>query len=257
VIHVDAFELQDVATGRFFTIRPLHGPGPSRYIPHWTDELSGTDAFSRSKEVDLERLLADFDGVPEPDRLLWHVRIPAIMSFDWSPDDGFRRWRNVDPGVYEMVVRKVRRQACECCGANPYRFDWKPRRPIQEVEDGTWRCEKHVGRNPCAIEGCGKTRASRRPRSDYYLCGAHWKMVPHRLKLVYQRLWRLAKANARRRIGDEQGFTEQLNDRYWRNWRRIIDQTRLAVHPPALEAEVVSSGPPPAALLKELERIGL
>lgn len=256
MIHIDAFELQDIATGRFFATRYLGCLGPSRYAPSWLEDMPRDG--SQTKEQSLERLLADFEGKPDVDRNLWHVRIPVIMVFDWSEADGRRRWKSADPGFYEMFVRKVRRPACECCGANPYRFDMKPRRALHEVADGTWRCEKHVGRNPCAIEGCGKTRANRHPSSDDHLCGTHWKMTPYRFKAIYRRIWREAKRNVRKHIGDRQGFTEQLNARYWRNWHRVIRETRLAVHSPATAADILpSSGPPPAALVAELTRLGL
>lgn len=255
MIHVDAFEVQDVATGRFFVMQYLREPGPSRYGPDWIEDINRLDQWHKEAEIDrfLEHACR---GQPDPERILWAVRIPAIFSYfyggnymgRWTPAEGAE--------ITEMVVRKVRRPCCECCGANPHGRD-RPRRGLQQVADGTWRCEKHVGRNPCAIEGCGKTRASKHPASDSHLCGPHWKMAPHPLKLVYRRLWRLAKRNVRRRIGDEQGWTENLSSRYWRNWYRLVEGARLAVNPPAIEAEVVSSGPPPAALLKELERIGL
>jgi hypothetical protein len=260
VIHVDAFVIQDVATGRFLTLAYRGGAGPSRYWPTWVEDMNDASLSFygvETSEARVDSLLEDFDGNPDPGRTLWSVRIPVSVSHEWSAEHDMRRWRAADPIFYEMIVRKARRPCCECCGGNPWGYG--PRRrwvKIQEVDDGTWRCEKHLGRNPCAIEGCGKTRANRRPSSDDHLCGAHWKFTPQVRKLIYRKLWRLAKKNARKGIGDRQGFTPELNARYWRNWHRLIQETRLAVHPPALEIQP-SSGPPPAALLAELERIGL
>lgn len=100
---------------------------------------------------------------------------------------------------------------CACCGKHPHQAN------LALVEPGPpkqWRCEQHIGRNPCAIEGCGRTREGNRPALTSWLCGAHWRRVSARSKLVYKRIWRLQKKSG--------GWTDILNHRYWRIWGAII-----------------------------------
>lgn len=258
MILVDAFDVQDLATRRFFATRFIGfarggGHGPSRYEPLWHD--SPFDCGLWQKRADIERMLeTNFEGKPDQDRAIWAIRIPSLMFYGYEN----RGWGPVaEAKIDSMFVRIERAPCCGCCGANPWGRD-RPQRPVIEAAPDVWRCEKHIGRNPCAIEGCGKTRACNYYASDNYLCGAHWKRVPYALKAIYRRHWRIAKANRRRLIGDEQGFTDPLTERYWRNWYRLVRETRLIVHPPAVEVEVLpSSGPPPTAMLRELERMGL
>jgi hypothetical protein len=99
---------------------------------------------------------------------------------------------------------------CACCGKHALKTT------LKEVSSGPprqWRCDRHVGRNPCLIEGCGRTSAGKRPQLGTYICGTHWKLVPRKMKLVYSRIWRLQKKSG--------GWTDQLVVRYWRTWERI------------------------------------
>lgn len=63
--------------------------------------------------------------------------------------------------------------ACQCCGER-YRV----------TGNGTEaRCAKHVGRNPCAVEGCKRTRSAApwhegfAYRNNVYLCGEHYRLA--------------------------------------------------------------------------------
>jgi hypothetical protein len=251
VIHIDAWEVQNVETGLFFTTQfigrefPERMSGPCRYRPLWFADPFKGNGWQRRK--DLERMLeASFEGKPDPDRLLWAIRMPSLMLYGY----GHRGWEPTAQATFEdMVVRLVRCPACECCGANPWGRD-RTRRPVTRVADGTWRCERHVGRNPCIAEGCGKTRAGKRPSSNNAICGFHWKMVRPRLKRIDRALWKRHK-----KLG---GWTDRLTDIYWRNWERIIADVRAKISGNPAEIEIIAeSGPPPAALLSELQRLGL
>lgn len=85
-----------------------------------------------------------------------------------------------------------------------------------------YRCAKHVGRNPCAIEGCARTtKASHGYSSDDWLCGAHWRahVPPHSaLRRTYRRFFKLAKKR-----GD---WDDALKARFWRFWRGLIERAR-------------------------------
>lgn len=102
---------------------------------------------------------------------------------------------------------------CNCCGA------------VEGVSvvagpPTQGRCEQHVGRNPCAIEGCRRTREGTRPALDSWLCGAHWRQVSRQSKRVYARIWRLQKKSG--------GWTDLLRQRHWRVWGAIVLEARRA-----------------------------
>lgn len=97
---------------------------------------------------------------------------------------------------------------CACCGRTRFRAT------LIKVDHNQWRCDRHVGRNPCVVEGCGRTRDGSRPRLDIWICGRHWKLVPRRLRDVHKRLWRLQRKSG--------GWTTTLNARYWRIWPRLV-----------------------------------
>jgi hypothetical protein len=89
-------------------------------------------------------------------------------------------------------------------------------------EEGGYRCEKHKDRNPCAIEGCKRTRATGSVglASDQYLCGEHWrKYVPPR-----SRLRRLYHAHFRR--GKREGWTMKRHRQFHRFWDFLIRVAR-------------------------------
>lgn len=248
MIHINAFDVQDVETGGFLTTRCIRsGPPwntPTRYEPVW--DLDPFQSRSLLGEDNLERMLReDFQGTPDPDGVLWAIKLPSILiSTRWPI-----RWEGTcDAVVSDRFVRKVRTPACECCGGNPWGRD-RPRRTVQKVADGTWRCEKHIGRNPCFVEGCGKTRAAKRPSSEDCICGAHWRLVPLRLKQRDRRIWKHVRRH---------GWDDALARRYWRNWECIVRRTRAIINPPKMDiGTLVTAGPPPATLIAELEKLGL
>lgn len=78
-------------------------------------------------------------------------------------------------------------------------------------------------RNPCAIEGCTRTRAapSSGELADHqYLCGTHWRRyVPprSRRRQAYLAFWRKA---------EKEGWHEDLRKRYWRFWDALVASAR-------------------------------
>lgn len=89
------------------------------------------------------------------------------------------------------------------------------------------RCEKHQGRNPCAIEGCKRTRAAPQRedgghylRDDQWLCHDHWRRyVPprSRMRRAYHAHFRRAK---------RQGWTDANRIAFWRFWDQLVRLAR-------------------------------
>jgi hypothetical protein len=85
---------------------------------------------------------------------------------------------------------------CACCGDVAFR-DLTCVRADADPTLREYRCRKHRDRNPCAIEGCTRTRAANGDyANDRTLCSEHWRrFVPPRSKLrrAYHAHWRRAK----------------------------------------------------------------
>lgn len=111
---------------------------------------------------------------------------------------------------------------CGCCGAA---FVPSEAASITSWKNGTTRCDRHHGRNPCAIEGCRRTRVA--PGSaegdhadDQWLCDDHWRrFVPPRSarRRAYHGFFRRAKRH---------GWTPDLRERFWRFWDQLVHQAR-------------------------------
>lgn len=156
------------------------------------------------------------------------------------------------------LLKKVHAPACGCCGKiergcvdAAWQITLHSFRLGRLDNESYWRCEKHVGRNPCCIEGCGKTFAHK-PGEDYgwtIMCGRHWRQAPKWMRDAVARVKRLAK---------RRGWSEALCNRHHRLWERCHRAIREGLaNPPAEIVSGPSSGPPPAALIGELERLGL
>lgn len=89
------------------------------------------------------------------------------------------------------------------------------------------RCTKHQDRNPCAAEGCQRTRkANGELRDDASLCGEHWRaFVPpgSTTRRAFNRLARLAKKMGYKRTDR---WPDELEDRWWSLWRGVIRRVR-------------------------------
>lgn len=89
------------------------------------------------------------------------------------------------------------------------------------------RCTKHQDRNPCAAEGCRRTRAAHgQLRDDASLCGEHWRaFVPpgSPTRRAFNRLAALAKRLGYKRTDR---WPDELEDRWWRLWRGVMRRVR-------------------------------
>lgn len=122
-----------------------------------------------------------------------------------------------------------------CCGAvvnceSSVRLADRQRFPLTHVADvhgkPVWRCDRHVGRNPCCIEGCGRTFAHKgdtdgRGAEDYswrVMCGRCWRKAPKFMRDAVARV---------RRDARRQGWTDRNHaphGRLWERCRRAIEQ---------------------------------
>lgn len=125
--------------------------------------------------------------------------------------------------------------ACRCCGIELLYCKGEER---PEHEDQ--RCEQHIGRNPCALEGCQRTRDAPEAgpgkfhyANDQHVCGEHWRrFVPpkSRLRRAYNAYWRQAKKhgwNYRGRLGRH----PRLDWRFNRFWAALIMMMRRKADP--------------------------
>lgn len=174
-----------------------------------------------------------------PDR--WHVRNPATglyldvyyapnppgvlpyggMANRWLEDpDACTSWGKAGAMTRaerimlddeDITLEIVRANGCACCGA-VY--------GASRIR-GAYRCEKHRDRNPCAIEGCKRTTASKGYLgSDQWLCAEHWRRfcpARSRKRRLYHAYFRKAK---------RYGWTEDLRGRFFRFWDRLIADAR-------------------------------
>lgn len=123
------------------------------------------------------------------------------------------------------VPAKARR--CGCCGSPDASIVVEETFAAYPV----YRCERHVGRNPCCIPGCGRTfahnteNADGRGAEDYswiIICGRHWRLVPRYMRDIVSRV---------RRDARRQGWTQRNRRRHGRLWERcrraILEGQRL------------------------------
>lgn len=90
------------------------------------------------------------------------------------------------------------------------------------------RCTKHQDRNPCAAEGCRRTRkaVNGQLHDDWSLCGEHWRaFVPpgSPTRRAFNRLARLAKKLGYKRTDR---WPEELEERWWSLWRGVMRRVR-------------------------------
>lgn len=101
-------------------------------------------------------------------------------------------------------------QSCVCCG--------QPSWP-------NGRCTRHQGRDPCLIEGCGRSTGSHGGMlaTDRWLCSEHWRrFVPprSRLRRAYHAHFRRAK-----RLGR---WTPETIAAFTRFWDSLVRKVRRA-----------------------------
>lgn len=181
-----------------------------------------------------------------PDRGFLHIRVwsegfaagepipPTQTAFQWlSPALHGDWWRRdhierflADAGcpIDKEGVRVVPFPTCACCGHEDSRWAgegvWLARGDTCP-EKRQYRCARHRDRNPCAIEGCERTRAAHgRFADDQHLCSEHWRrFVPPRsaTRRAYHRFWRIAKKT---------DWTPVLRRRFERFWNGLVTRAR-------------------------------
>lgn len=159
----------------------------------------------------------------------WDVESWAIM--DDPRDGGFferldaaafmeRRSAPIEWEHFELVDAI----ACGCCGRWSSYGGHPMNNDFREVAPDRWRCEKHVNRLPCIVDGCGKTFAMQ-PDDTYYtrtVCGKHWRLAPLRMRRHVTSIRKKA-----RRIGWTDRLLRLHNLAWERAVRTIQDGQRL------------------------------
>lgn len=158
-------------------------------------------------------------------RSLWRVTHPD-MKFPGPVDtlERVREWIShraahpehaLDASLYG--IERVR--TCGCCGTD---------KGVTGIYDGRindtslfYRCEKHVDRIPCAIDGCGRTYKIEAgdSYSSRIVCGKHWRMAPKHMRAAVARV---------RRIGEKAGWPRWMINRFCRLWERTFRAAQAA-----------------------------
>lgn len=97
---------------------------------------------------------------------------------------------------------------CHCCGRDSFATG-----DLRRVGAEIWSCQKHLGRIPCCVPGCGRT-FKLAPGEDYsyvVMCGDHWRMAPKYMRNAVARVRRQAK---------KRGWTDAMQNRHSRLWHR-------------------------------------
>lgn len=186
--------------------------GESYVLQHWSGRYLWVrghyDSDSAGCHIPGERMRRIFGLEPSP-MLGDRVRIPAILE-RWIEGEGW------DRDQFEIVRAPV----CACCG------DTSP----QSRGTGYWspyRCWRHGDRNPCAIEGCTRTRAAKgRLDNSAWICRDHWRAFcpPRSLRRrAFLAYFRKAKKLG---YGPNDRWPDELEESYWRFWRRLISNAR-------------------------------
>lgn len=122
------------------------------------------------------------------------------------------RWRG-DPAEMRRAPQ------CGCCGRLT-RDRARPAlaKPVLCVGPDEYRCDRHVDRIPCCIEGCGRTFAiGHGGYREIVICGAHWRQAPRSMRDAVARVRR----QARRR-----GWSPTMKARFERLWLRTVRSVR-------------------------------
>jgi hypothetical protein len=192
---------------------------------------------------------------PRPTQWLAFFEEDPFAADIWRREHAARTLADERYPIQRERMRIVPAPRCGCCGSLWWRDGWSDSGPLKLVVDAVhpaakvWRCEKHLGRNPCSIEGCGKTFAHK--GDDGYdcliMCGRCWRQAPK---------WMRDRASKIRRLAKRRGWTDQLcriHHMAWQACRRWIERARMT---DIAEVEL-SSAPPPAGMMAELQRLGL
>ncbi len=115
-------------------------------------------------------------------------------------------------GYIEIDGKQVPR--CYCCGSLSIQGPlWRVL--VSATGETEFRCEKHLRRLPCAIDGCGRTFAMKAGwhYGDQIVCGHHWRQSPKYMRSALSRVSRIARRT---------GWSESLYARHHRLFNRIV-----------------------------------
>lgn len=164
---------------------------------------------------------------------LWLLSHPAALGSNRGTLAKCEEWRDRNPLGRPAEEYKIERVACcGCCGTSDLGNGVDS---IATYPNGSVRCSRHHGRNPCAIEGCARTRAA--PISsngfpwhadDMTLCSDHWRRyVParSRIRRAYNSFFREAKRHSWDYRG-KTGRKPRLEYRFRQFWKKLVAQAR-------------------------------
>lgn len=111
---------------------------------------------------------------------------------------------------------------CRVCGLGLMHYEFDKHLPH------TWRCSKHVDKNPCAVDGCSRSKGAKGHlhNGDYWLCRDHWRMAcppGSKWRRTYLRFWKIAKKMG---CGDDERWPEELERRFWRYFGGLVARAR-------------------------------
>lgn len=164
---------------------------------------------------------------PRSPRAWWQQWLPRHVAGNPAPHGDFWAITLPDPGGGQFLCRLILAPQCRCCGAtHSIRLVEDAENPI----DRQWRCEKHLARLPCIIEGCGVTAAMKPDwgAGDDLICGKHWRMAPKFMRDAVARV---------RRKGKKFGWNGRLHRRYNRLWHRTVRAVAEGQHIDMAEIE--------------------
>lgn len=196
--------------------------------------MIGADAFQIQHRV--TGLFLQVDGWGPDNAFAYYWKSEQTEAGTWRGSEVDRFLMDRPEQFANEPLRKVPGPACGCCGARYWsanRYD--ATRPKMVVESANplrrvWRCEKHIGRNPCCIEGCKRTFAHKddgdgRGAESYHwtvMCGHCWRQAPK---------WMRDRVTKIRRLARRRGWTEQISRLHSMAWgachRAIVNGRRL------------------------------
>lgn len=134
-------------------------------------------------------------------------------------------WVAQRPDAEEFVL--IQPPFCSCCGVINHYGRHEDVAPVAKRGGVVlYRCDRHRESNPCAVDGCTRTRGARRYFDDRdFLCADHWKIAcPPRTpeRAVYNRLFKLKRQHS----GKDGPWPRDLITRYERVWGAIVRRAR-------------------------------
>lgn len=176
-------------------------------------------------------------------RDLWKLYDPANpVAASYGRRERCEEWRK--SRLYDgrpaeaWLIERV--PCCACCGADF--SDVRERNgSITEWPNGQVRCDRHHDRNPCIVEGCGRTVSATcedgvtRIADDQAICGQHWRrFVPprSRARRAYNAHWRRGK---------KLGWSPKRTRAFDRFWDTLVIMVRRRAEGGFLDEREISS----------------